>query len=98
MKWRFLFIGYGGALSVYGELEAWQVQIKVLRAFQVTLSAEEKGLELIPLDFDRDNLLMARDWMGQSSPGYAGRIKWAPLYPIGYYFNPLVPWSFNLLR
>jgi hypothetical protein len=98
MKWRFFVFGYGGALSVYGELEAWQVQNKVLTGLGETLDTNRIQLDLISLDFDIDNLRDARYWMGKDDPGYAWRLQWLPSYPLGYYFLPLGPWSFDLLR
>lgn len=76
------------ALSVYGELDAWQAQFGFLKSF----SPEEHPLPAytesiaalmsLRLDWDRSNLARARGLM----KAYAGdryRIDLLPLYPLG---------------
>jgi len=69
------------ALSVYGELDAWQVGFRFYR--KVSSKPLRKPLEELlelPLSWSRQNLLQAKILMKQYSPGY--RIDWYPLYPI----------------
>jgi hypothetical protein len=77
--------GFDVALSVYGELEAWQVQNKVLIGLGESLTDRQGDLDGVQLNFDIDNLLKAENLMGKYNPGYAWRIKLAPLRPWGYY-------------
>lgn len=69
------------ALSVYGELEAWQKGFSFQREIQ---NGKSSGLidELlsIPRGWKRSDLLRARELMKQYSPGY--KIDLLPLYPI----------------
>jgi hypothetical protein len=69
------------ALSVYGELEAWQLQMRVLR----DLGAPPKhgallAIEKLKLSHDPKVLREAVRLMKQFSPGY--RIDMLPLNPI----------------
>lgn len=74
--------GYVVALSIYGELEAWQLQFRILK--KLTGRALPPALEellALPLDFDRANLRRARKLMTD----YAGLLYGAyllPLYPL----------------
>ena len=74
------------AMSVFGELDAWQVGF---RFFQTVSSRPLKPvlreiLEL-PLSWNREDLIKAKVLMKQYSPGY--RIDWYPLYPIHHEIN-----------
>ncbi len=74
--------GYFVALSIYGELEAWQLQFRLLK--QITGGSLPPALEellALPLNFDRANLRRARQLMTD----YAGLLYSAfllPLYPL----------------
>ena len=70
------------ALSIYGELDAWQHQLRVLKKITGEQCAPllEEILSL-PLNMERGNLHRARKLMAQ----YAGKsygADWLPLYPI----------------
>ncbi|MFN2215886.1 MAG: hypothetical protein ACK2TS_03010 [Anaerolineales bacterium] len=69
------------AMSVYGELDAWQVGF---RFYQQQTERKLKGplveLLAIPLTWERQNLIKAKELMKDYSPGY--RIDWYPIYPI----------------
>jgi hypothetical protein len=70
------------ALSIYGELDAWQYEFRLFKKItgQELKPALEEMLTL-PLNFDRANLRRARDLM----TAFAGRgyLAWMlPLYPI----------------
>jgi hypothetical protein len=79
---RHLQQGILTAMSIYGELDAWQVEFnlyKNLTGKKLHSSLEE--LLSLPLNMDRDNLQHARELMVQ----YAGKsygANWLPLYPI----------------
>jgi hypothetical protein len=69
------------AMSVYGELDAWQVGFRFYQ--KLTGKPLKKPLiELleIPLSWSRQDLVKAKQLMKEFSPGY--RIDWYPLYPI----------------
>jgi hypothetical protein len=79
---RHLQQGWLTAISIYGELDAWQYQFRVQKKItgQQFDSTLEKILSL-PLNMDRENLQYARQLMTQ----YAGKsygANWLPLYPI----------------
>ena len=71
------------ALSVYGELEAWQLQFRLYhqKASAKMRPAIEKLLSL-PLSWDRAVLQQARELM-QEFAGKGYRVDLLPLYPLG---------------
>jgi hypothetical protein len=79
---RHLQQGWLTALSIYGELDAWQYQLRVLK--KLTGKQYDPLLEKIlslTLNMERENLKYARQLMTQ----YAGKsygANWLPLYPI----------------
>ena len=79
---RHLQQGILTAFSIYGELDAWQYQYRVLKKLTgKPLSALQEEILLLPLNMDRENLRHARKLMTQ----YAGKsygANWLPLYPI----------------
>ncbi len=79
---RHLQQGPSTALSIYGELDAWQHQLQVLKKLtgkQLTPLQEE--LLFLPLNMDRNNLQRARQLMTRYAGKSYGAI-WLPLYPI----------------
>jgi hypothetical protein len=70
------------ALSIYGELDAWQVEFNLYKRLTgKTLHAVLEELLSLPLNMDRGNLRHARKLMMQ----YAGReygANFLPLYPL----------------
>jgi hypothetical protein len=79
---RHLQQGWLTAFSIYGELDAWQYQLRVLKKITGKQAAPllEKILSLA-LNMERENLQHARKLMTQ----YAGKsygANWLPLYPI----------------
>ncbi len=67
------------AFSIYGELDAWQIQFSVLKKItgkELFPIAEE--ILSLPLNMDRDNLRRARRLMNQ----FAGFAYGAYLYPL----------------
>ncbi|HRQ21880.1 MAG TPA: hypothetical protein PLF42_00505 [Anaerolineales bacterium] len=70
------------ALSIYGELEAWQVEFRLYK--QLTgqrLKPEIEEMLTLPLDMDRSNLRRARQlMMAAAGKGYGAWVL--PLYPI----------------
>ena len=79
---RHLQQGWLTALSIYGELDAWQYQFRVQKKItgQQVVPLLEEILSL-PLNMERNNLQYARQLMTQ----YAGKnygANWLPLYPI----------------
>jgi len=79
---RHLQQGVFTAMSVYGELDAWQIEFNLYKKLTgKALPAALMELLSLPLHMDRDNLKLARDLMVQ----YAGKsygANWLPLYPI----------------
>lgn len=79
---RHLQQGILTALSIYGELDAWQVEFNLYKKLTgKTLHANLEELLSLPLTMDRNNLRLARELMTQ----YAGKsygASWLPLYPI----------------
>jgi hypothetical protein len=79
---RHLQQGWLKALSIYGELDAWQYQFRLLKKLtgnQVAPVLEE--ILSLPLNMERKNLQHARQLMTR----YAGKrygANWLPLYPI----------------
>jgi hypothetical protein len=84
---RHLKQGFFGALSVRGELEAWQEQFAYLKSQtgQYTASPRHNAVieQLMTLSLDsRTDLIRARELIRE----YAGskyRIHWLPLFPLG---------------
>jgi hypothetical protein len=79
---RHLQQGFFTALSVYGELDAWQLDFN----FQKSLTGKYPApiieeLCALPLEFDRQVLIRARDLM-QAFAGKGYRIDLLPLYPL----------------
>src|SRR5690606_13904170 len=74
--------GFKTALSVYGELDAWQVEFRLFKKLTgKNLKPELEELLTLPLNFDRDNLRRARDLMTRHAGFWYG--AWIlPLYPI----------------
>jgi hypothetical protein len=78
------------ALSVYGELDAWQVGFRFYQAkTKLPLHPILRDLLNLPLNWDRSVLKYAADLMKTYSPGY--RIHLLPLYP----FDKEIIWRFN---
>lgn len=74
--------GWHRAFSVYGELEAWQLQFRLY--YQLTGKPMHSVLAEIlslPLTYDRDILRRARDLM-QAYAGKGYRADLLPLYPV----------------
>jgi hypothetical protein len=79
---RHLQQGFFTALSVYGELDAWQLDFN----FQKSLTGEYPNAAIaelctLPLSFDRDVLKRAARLM-QAHAGKAYRVNWLPLFPL----------------
>jgi hypothetical protein len=71
------------ALSVYGELEAWQLQFRLYHALvDVKKHRAIEELLTLPLSWDRVVLRRARELM-QEYAGKGYRADLLPLYPIG---------------
>lgn len=71
------------ALSVYGELEAWQLQFRLYH--QMTSAKKHQAIEelmSLPLNWDRAVLKRARGLM-QEYAGKGYRADLLPLYPLG---------------
>ena len=70
------------ALSVYGELDAWQVEYRFYKAIHpVKLHPALEEILTLPLNWDRENLRHAAKLM-QDYAGKGYHIDWLPLYPI----------------
>ena len=84
---RHLQQGFVTALSVYGELDAWQLEfgiyLRVKGKYPHPAIAE---LMTLPLEFDRDVLKQAAKLM-QDYAGKGYRIDLLPLYPLGREIN-----------
>lgn len=79
---RHLQQGWQTAFSIYGELDAWQYQFRVLQ--KITGKQFDPLLEEImslPLNMDRNNLQHARQLMTQFA-GKSYGANFLPLYPI----------------
>ena len=70
------------AMSVYGELDAWQVEFRLYKRLTgKTLKPELEELLVLPLSFDRSTLKRARQLMTKFAGVWYG--AWIlPLYPI----------------
>jgi hypothetical protein len=84
---RHLQQGLFTALSVYGELDAWQVQFSFLKSWTGQYHADSQFnsiiSELMSLNLSKDRVLLARAVTLMKA--YAGgryRINWLPLYPL----------------
>ena len=70
------------AISVYGELDAWQYQFQVLKKITgKALSPLAEEILALPLNMDRENLQRARQLMTQMAGKRYGA-NLLPLYPI----------------
>ena len=70
------------ALSVYGELDAWQVEYRFYKEIHPTrLHPALEEILTLPLNWDRANLRHAAKLM-QDYAGKGYHINWLPLYPI----------------
>ena len=77
------------ALSVYGELDAWQVEYRFYKEIHpVKLHPALEEILTLPLNFDRDNLHLAAKLM-QDYAGKGYHIDWLPLYP---FFKEIKYW------
>ena len=79
------------ALSVYGELEAWQVEFRYYKKIhRLKLHPAIEKILTLPLNYDRDNLRHAAKLM-QNYAGKNYHIDWLPLYPlhkeVGYWMR-----------
>ena len=70
------------AMSVYGELDAWQIEFRLYKRLTgKTLKPELEELLVLPLSFDRSTLKRARQLMTKFAGVWYG--AWIlPLYPI----------------
>jgi len=75
--------GWITALSVYGELEAWQLQFRLYHQMtKVKVHTAIEELLYLPLGWDRAVLQRARGLM-QDYAGKGYRVDLLPLYPLG---------------
>lgn len=75
--------GYITALSVYGELEAWQLQFRLYhQKTNAKMRPVIEKLLSLPLSWDRAVLQQARELM-QEFAGKGYRVDLLPLYPLG---------------
>jgi hypothetical protein len=71
--------GFFTALSIYGELEAWQIQFRLWKKLTgANLHPALEEIISLPLNFDRENLRRARRLMTD----FAGIMYGAYLYPL----------------
>lgn len=79
---RHLQQGVFTALSVYGELDAWQHEFRVYKKLtNAQLSPAVEELLSLPLDYNRTSLSQAR-YLMQLHAGNGYRIDLLPLYPL----------------
>ncbi len=79
---RHLQQGIPTALSIYGELDAWQVEFNLYKKLTgKTLHTTLEELLSLPLNMERKNLQCARELMTQHA-GKSYGANWLPLYPI----------------
>lgn len=84
---RHLQQGLFTALSVYGELDAWQLQFRLLKSWTNHYHADQykdqvlQQLVALPLGWDRSALQEARRLM-QAYAGKQYRVDLLPLYPL----------------
>lgn len=77
------------AFSVYGELDAWQVEYRFYKKiYPVKLHPALEEILTLPLNYDRDNLRHAAKLM-QDYAGKGYRINLYPVYPI---FKEIAYW------
>ena len=70
------------AFSVYGELDAWQVEYSFYKKIHpVKLNPALEEILTLPLNYDRDNLRHAAKLM-QDVAGKGYHINWLPIYPL----------------
>ncbi|MCA1900385.1 MAG: hypothetical protein LDL50_06730, partial [Chloroflexi bacterium] len=75
--------GFFTAFSIYGELEAWQLQFRVFKKITgATLHPALEELLSLPLNDDRQNLRRARRLMTDFAGVLYGAYLY-PLYPLG---------------
>jgi hypothetical protein len=80
---RHLHQGLFTALSVYGELDAWQLEFKLYHRIKGKYPhAAISELMTLPLEYNRDQLRKAAKLM-QDYAGKEYRIDLLPLYPLG---------------
>jgi len=96
---RHLQQGFLTALSVYGELDAWQYEFRIYkRLTNSPLASPLEELLTLPLNWDRTILVQARNLM-QSHAGKGYRIDLLPLYPlhkeINYWLTRRTPINFD---
>ena len=84
---RHLQQGIFKALSVYGELEAWQLEFRIYHRIKgKSPHAAIAELMNLPLEYNRDVLKKAAKLM-QNYAGKGYRIDLLPLYPLGREIN-----------
>lgn len=72
------------AFSVYGELDAWQVEYRFYKSIHPEpLHSALEELLTLPLNYERDNLRHAVKLM-QTYAGKGYHADWLPLRPLGY--------------
>ena len=80
---RHLQQGLVTALSVYGELEAWQLQFRLYhQKTNARMHSSIRKLLALPFGWDRDVLKQAGVFM-QEYAGKGYRVDLLPLYPLG---------------
>jgi hypothetical protein len=84
---RHLQQGFATALSVYGELDAWQLEFGVYHRLKGKYPHSAIAeLMVLPLKYDRDVLKQAATLM-QAYAGKGYRIDLLPLYPLSLYLQ-----------
>jgi hypothetical protein len=79
---RHLQQGIFTAFSIYGELDAWQYQYRVLKKLTgKPLSTLQEEILSLPLNMERENLQRARELMTRFA-GKSYGANFLPLYPI----------------
>lgn len=77
------------AFSIYGELDAWQVQFRVMKKIMgARLNPIPEEILSLPLNMERDNLRRARRLMTE----YAGILYGAYLYPLYPIHQEIIYW------
>ena len=72
------------AFSVFGELDAWQVEYRFYkRIYSGVVHPAIEELLTLPLNYDRKNLRRAVKLM-QTYAGRGYHVDWLPLRPLGY--------------
>ena len=76
--------GVRTAFSVYGELDAWQVEYRFYKEIHLgKLHPAIEELLMLPLNYERENLRYAVKLM-QSYAGKGYHADWLPLRPLGF--------------